>query len=184
MINDEPIKRLLRWRLAQAEREAPPAPRASRLLELARPWWETRPEQFRELWARLGLIQVVYGHAMVEPCAPRGSGYPVPALIARTGEIEMETSVRVLYLGFRAGRMSLRFQLDALSEQADAAFEVTFISEAAALPLFAALATPSVDHEYRLEAELTDAIAGDWKGLKVTDRMPFRLILRSPVKTD
>ena len=37
------IGQLLRWRLARAEAEAP---RAARLLELSRPWWETLPERF------------------------------------------------------------------------------------------------------------------------------------------
>jgi len=178
MNNSERIEQLLRWRLAQAECETPPAPRASRLLALARPWWETRPEQFGALWARLGLIQVAYGHAMVEPPASRGSGFPVPVLIVREDETELEASVRVLYLGTTNNRMSLRFHLDVPPERAAAGFEVTFVDEASAQPLFSAHATRSVDQEYRLDTELTEALAGDLGNLKVTDRMPFRLLLR------
>jgi hypothetical protein len=182
MINDELIGRLLRWRLAQAEMDAPPAPRALRLLEMARPWWETGPDQFQALWARLGKIQVVYGHAMVESSASRGGGYPVPALIVRVGEAEVETSVRVLYLSIREERMSLRFYLEGLPENTDESFEVTFVSEASALPLFNAQATRSVDSEYRLDVELAEKMARDWKEVRVMDRMPFRLIFRLPVK--
>src|SRR5436309_3280949 len=105
-----PVEQLLRWRLSQAEAEAPPAPRAGRLLELARPWWETWPERFQSFVERLGGIEVAYGHA-AEPRQPRG-GHPVPALVVRAVE-ELETSVRVLYINVREGRLRLRFQLDA-----------------------------------------------------------------------
>jgi hypothetical protein len=182
MIDDESIEQLLKWRLAQAESAAPPTPRAARLIELARPWWETAPEQFQALWARLGPIQVGYGHALAEPRAPRGGGYPVPALIVRAGETEVETAVRVLYLGIRDGRMSFRFHLEARPEPADAAFEVTFVADESAQPLFSAQATRSVDSEYRLDAELTGELARAWGDLRVMDRMPFRLILHWPVQ--
>jgi len=184
MIDDKSIEQLLTWRLAQAETEAPPAPRASRLLELARPWWETQPERFQALWARLGMIQIAYGHAMVEPHARRGGGYPVPALIERAGETEIETSVCVLYLSVSARRMSFRFHVDTLPEHAASGLEVTFVAEASALPLFSAHAARSVDSEYRLDADLTEEIASDWRELKVTDRMPFRLLLRVQAKAD
>src|SRR5256885_3187372 len=62
-----PIEELLRWRVAKAETDAPPAPRAARLLEMARPWWEIWPERFQSFVERLGGIQVAYGHAMAEP---------------------------------------------------------------------------------------------------------------------
>lgn len=175
MIDDDSVEQLLKWRLAQAELAARPAPRASRLLELTRPWWSTYPEQFRLLWARLGEIQVVYGHAMENPRASREGGYPVPALVVRVGAPEVEASVRVLYLGTRDRRMSLRFLLESAL---DPAFEVTFVSEAEGLPLFSATAMRSLDKEYRLDVELPENIASQWKDLRVTDRMPFRLILR------
>src|SRR5438477_12791678 len=79
-----PIEQLLRWRLAQAEAEAPPAPRAARLLERARPWWESWPERFQSVIERLTRIQIAYGHAMAEPQSR--SGHPVPALIVHTVE--------------------------------------------------------------------------------------------------
>src|SRR5438128_10069768 len=131
-----PIEELLRWRAARAEAEAPPAPRAARLLEMARPWWEIRPERFQAFVERLGRIQVACGHAMGEPRQSR-SGHPVPTLIVRAVE-ELETSVRVLYLNVRDGRLRLRFQLDAAAVQAQESFEVTFVSDKSERPLLSA----------------------------------------------
>jgi len=168
---------LLRWRLSRAEAEAPPAPRAARLLELARPWWERWPERFQSLVERVGRIQIAYGHAMTEP-GRGGSGYPVPAVIFRTAE-ELETSVRVLYFAMRDGRLRLRFELDAAIGRGRESFDVTFIADRAARPLLSARATLSMDSEYRVDAELSGELARDWALLKVTDRLPFRLILRS-----
>jgi hypothetical protein len=176
-VNKIPVKQLLRWRLSQAESEAPPAPRAARLLELARPWWETWPERFQSLVERVGRIQMAYGHAMTESGHTR-SGHPVPTLVVRPGE-ELETSVRILYLNVRDGRLWLRFHLDGVAAQAQESFDVTFVTDQPAPPLLSARATLSVDNEYRVDAELSGELARDWASLKVTDRMPFRLILRS-----
>ena len=172
-----PIEELLRWRAAKAEAEAPPAPRAARLLEMARPWWEIWPVRFQSFVERLGRIQVAYGHAMAEPLQSH-SGHPVPALIVRAVE-ELETSVRVLYLNVRDGRLRLRFQLDAATLQAQERFEVTFVSDKPERPLLSAAAILSLDSEYRIDTELSEELAHGWEQLKVTDRMPFRLILRS-----
>lgn len=180
MKKDVPVEQLLRWRLSQAEAEAPPAPRAARLLEMARPWWETWPEQFQSLVERLGKIQIAYGHAMSEPKQSR-SGHPVPVMILRAVE-ELEASARVLYLNVRDGRLRLRFQLETVPIPAESAYEVTIVSDATAKPLFSARASLAVGNEYRLDAELAEEIAKSWEQLKVTDRMPFRLILRSEVK--
>src|SRR3979409_1189700 len=97
------IEQLLRWRLERAEAEAPPAPRAARLLELTRPWWETWPEKFQSFVDRLSTIQIAYGHAMADP-APSRNGYPVPTLLVCSTE-EVETTARVLYLNVRDGRL-------------------------------------------------------------------------------
>jgi len=177
MKTEIPIEQLLRWRLAQAEAEAPPAPPATHLLELARPWWEIWPEQFHSLVERVGRMQVAYGHAMAEPGQSRG-GFPVPALIALANQ-EIEAFARVLYLNVRAGRLLFRFQLDALATQAPERLEATFVAAPSAPPLLRALATLSVDTEYRIDADLPAELAHDWEQLKVTDRMPFRLLLRS-----
>src|SRR5215467_10680571 len=91
-----PVQELLRWRLARAEDEAPPAPRAARLLELARPWWDTWPERFQKLVERLGELEVAYGHAMAETRRPSTEPL-VPAIVVRTAT-ETETSARLLYL--------------------------------------------------------------------------------------
>ena len=180
MSNEISVGQLLRWRAARAEAEAPPAPRAARLLELARPWWETLPERFQSRVERLGSIQIAYGHAMAEPAARR-SGHPVPTLIARRAE-ELETSVCVLYLGVRDGRLRLRFQLERAIASTANTFEATLIAEGVAI--LSAPAVLSVDYEYRMDCELPEKLVRDWKDLKVTDRMPFRLILRSDKDSD
>jgi hypothetical protein len=172
-----PIEELLRWRLARAEAEAPPAPRAAQLLERARPWWEIWPEQFRSSVKRLSQVQVAYGHAMADPRQPR-TAHLVPTLIVRTGE-EFQGFARVLYFSICSGRLRLRFQIDPAQGQSDPAFEATFIAAATAIPLFSARATLSVENEYRLDAELPEKIVVKWEQMKVTDRMPFRLILRT-----
>lgn len=171
------IEELLRWRVAQAECQAPPPPRAARLLELARPWWETWPEKFQLLVERVGRIQVAYGHAMAEPAQSR-TGHPVAALIV-CGVEEAEACARVLYLNVRDGRLRMRFQLDAAPTSTPQCFEATFVAAAGTAPLLSASAVLSVDSEYRIETELPEELARPWKLLKVTDRMPFRLILRS-----
>jgi hypothetical protein len=177
MKTEIPIEQLLRWRLAQAEAEAPPAPRATRLLERARPWWETWPEQFQAVVERLGRIQIAYGHAMAEPL-PRRTGHPVPVLVA-VGSEESEGSAHVLYLSVRDGQLRLRFQLEVSSPPPESSYDVTFVSEPEAQPLFSARACRSVESEYRLDTELPAEVATRWARLKVTDRMPFRLILRA-----
>lgn len=168
------VEELLRWRLARAEAEAPPAPRGARLLELARPWWERWPERFQAYVERLGRIQVAYAHAMAEPARGR-TGHPVPTLIAGA---ELETAARVLYFSVRDGRLRLRFQLDVASEHAEQDYDVTFVLEPGGRPVLFSNAVASVDNEYRLDADLPEELAVSWEALRVTDRMPYRLILR------
>jgi len=171
------IEQLLRWRQARAVSDAPPAPPATRLLELAQPWWETWPEQFQALVSRLGQIQIAYGHAMVESGQSR-AGHPVPVLLV-TGQEQVEALARVLYFSVRDDRLRLRFQLDGAPRQEQEAFDVTFVCNATQRPLASASAAPSVDCEFRIETELPPELAKDWERIKVTDRMPFRLILRA-----
>src|ERR1700722_11054298 len=173
-----PIKEILRWRLAQAEAAAPRAPRARQLLEMARPWWETWPERFKSLVERVGRIEIAYGHAMAEPGHARGRPYPVPALRVRACE-EFETFAQVLYLNVRDGRLRLRFHLETPPRSAPESFWVTFISVTSPLPVLSAQAMFSVDNEYRIDAELPAELALEWESIKVMDRMPFRLILRT-----
>lgn len=174
MSHEFSVEELLRWRLARAEADAPPAPRAARLIELARPWWEIWPERFQAYVERLGRIQVAYAHAMAELARGR-TGHPVPTLIA---DAEVETAARVLYFSVRDGRLRLRFQLDVASEHAEQDYDVTFVSDPGDRPLLSANAVASVEHEYRLDADLSEELASSWEALKVTDRMPYRLILR------
>ena len=58
-------------------------------------------------------------------------------------------------------------------------FEATFVADESARPLLCAPAILSVESEYRIDAELPEELAQGWERLKVTDRLPFRLILRS-----
>jgi hypothetical protein len=169
------LERLLRQRLAKAEAEAPPPPRARELLDLVRPWWEVWPEKFREQAARLTRMQVEYAYAMDGARAGR-AGHPVPVLIAHAEELE--TFARVLYFAVSGGTLRMRFQLEAVPGRAEPAFDVTLVSDRESRPLVAAYATESVTGEYRLDADLPDELASRWAELKVTDRMPFRFILR------
>jgi hypothetical protein len=178
MKTEVPIEHLLRWRLARAEAEAPAAPRAARLLAVPRPWWELLPEQFAQLVHRLRAIQVQFGHAMADPGQSQ-PGYRVAALITGAGE-DLETAARILYLSVQGTRLRLRFELEQRpAADMPGAVEVAFVAEQAGQPLFSAGATLSLEKEYRLEAELPPELARSWQRLKVTDRMPFRFLIRA-----
>src|SRR5215467_6141961 len=99
MKSEMSLKQLLRWRLARAEAEAPPAPRAARLLELARPWWETWPEQFQRLVERLSRLEIAYGYAMAEARRVPGENL-VPTLISHRAH-DLETTARLLHFSVR-----------------------------------------------------------------------------------
>jgi len=175
MRRDFDIEQLLRWRLERAESDAPPPPKGLELLRRARPWWEVAPERFAASVRRLGAIEVSYGYAMSELQHGHG-GHPVPALINDDGE-ELESPVRVLYVSIRDGRLRLRFQLDPIP-RIEPGYDVTFVSEVGQQPVLFGYASLSVDGEYRLDTELPGELATTWQSLKVTDRMPFRFILR------
>lgn len=177
-----PLEQLLRWRLARAEEEAPPAPRAKRLLELARPWWETWPERFQELVVRLGQLEVAYGHAMAETRRPPTEPL-VPAIVVHTAT-ETETSARLLYLNIRDSHLRLRFELADEQQLSEPAYEVTFVCRASSQALFSAVAARSANGEYSLSEQLSDELMSKWGALKVTDAMPFRLILRPMERGD
>src|SRR5262249_31748035 len=134
MNTDEDIDQLLQWRLRLAEKEAPPAPRASRLLEFCQPWWQLAPERSRRLFDRVARMQFAFGHAMVAGGGSR-SGHPVPVLLMR-GDKEIETAARVLYFSLRDGQLRLRFQLDAVPAPLEPAVQVTFVA-VDSTPLFA-----------------------------------------------
>lgn len=170
------VEELLRWRLERAEAEAPPAPRAAQLLERARPWWETWPERFADLAARLSQMEVSYGHAMAET-RRLPTEHLVPALIVHTAA-QTETSVRILYFSLRNGQLRLRFQLSATGDSSEPAYDATFICRATSQPIFSAPAERCANGEYSLAQTLPEELAAKWTPLKVTDEMPFRLILR------
>lgn len=177
---DDAVLQLLRWRLERAEADAPPPPSARELLDRGRPWWERWPERFRTQVARLYEMPVAYGFAMVAAAERRG--YPVPVLIDRAEGSEVHA--QVIYFDVRGGRLRMRFALDDLRAASQPAadegqgFETTFVGDASHEPVLVAEARPAPNNEYRLEAELPPHLEAAWIALRVTDRFPFRLILR------
>lgn len=167
------IEQLLHWRLALAEREAPPPPRAAELLEALRPWWERWPERWRDRVARLTAMPIALGFAKTP--GERAGGYPVPAIVG--GSEDRERYARVLYLAVRAGRVRLRFTLDDDTGTTHATVETTLVDADNGAPLVWAIAERAQTGEYRLEAALPAELREAWGALKVTDRMPFRFIL-------
>ena len=177
------LAELLRWRLEQAEKEAPPAPRAARLLEIARPWWETCPEKFRALVQQLGALQMGYGHAMVDPGVMANLAPVVPALFIGSDAIT-EARVQMLYFDVTDSRLRMRFEIDLLPAQLSAAMEVTFIAEKDLRPLFTTVAHASMPNEYWIEVVMSGDLGRDWEPLKVTGPMPFRLLFRPRTESD
>jgi hypothetical protein len=169
-----PIKQLLRWHLAQAVAAAAPAPRARRLLEASRQWWEARPEHYRALAEQLGRINIASGDAVAKPKASNG-GHPVPLLMILRAE-NLETSARIIYLNVRDSRLRMRFRLKSINSEGLQGFEVTFV-DSQLRPLFSAVATSLKNKEYCLDVELRAPLDRDWEQLKVKDQMPFRLML-------
>lgn len=175
------VEDLLQWRRERAEAGAPPAPSAIQLLKLAKPWWEMWPDRFATSVRRLAAIQLSYGYAMSHPSHGH-SGHPVAALISRDDD-EQESPARILYMSVHDGRLRLRFQLAPIP-RSDAAFEVTFVSEAGLRPILSARADLSGEDEYRVDVELPSELVAAWESLKVTDPMPFRFILRPASDTN
>ena len=174
------IEQLLRWRLDRAESEAPTPPSALYLLRRARPWWEIAPERFAASVRRLAQVQVSYGYAMPELHHGHG-GHPVPTVISHNDQ-DVESPARMLYVSVRDGRLRLRFELDPVP-RIERGYEVIFISEDELKAVLWAEASLSVDGEYRLDTELPEDLAKNWESLKVTDRMPFRFILRPVINS-
>ena len=170
------IKQLLHWQLARAKGAATPAPSARRLLEAARPWWETQPEQFKAWAERLGRIQIASGDAKAKPKAS-SAGHLVPVLIVHRAKT-VETSGRIIYLNVRDGRIRLRLNMDTVILNSLQGIEVTFV-DSQLRPLLSAAATSLRNQEYHLDIELPEPLAREWERLKAKDRMPFRLIVHS-----
>lgn len=172
------IEQLLRWRTALAEREASPRPRAAELIAALRPWWERWPELFRARVVRLSAMPLAYGYAMAG--SDRATGYPVPAMIV--GSEDAEAYARVLYFSVRVWQLRLRFSLDDAALASHDAFEATLVDDASGIPIALARAERGQTGEYRLDATLPEQVAQAWETLRVTDRMPFRLILEPAVR--
>jgi hypothetical protein len=176
MSRDEPVEALVRWRLALAEDEAPPPPRAIELLERSRPWWEREPAQFRVQAARVHRMPAALGFAM-SAAATGGNGGLVPAVISATADVE--TYVQLLYLSAQNGRLRMRFTIDVDGLDTYRAFDTAFVSDSSESPLFTAIAELSQSGEYRLDVALPPDVANTWATLRITDHMPFRLILQA-----
>ena len=176
MNTDLTIEHLLNWRMDAAAGAAPPPPRAARLLAGSRPWWERWPARFEHLSERLCGMEAGYGYAATADPPPLG-GCLLPTLIVQVRE-EVETSARLLYLQVRDGRLRLRFLVDAALAPIEGDLEATFIGESDGRPLFVAPVIASPGREFRIDTPVDESIASRWEALKVTDRMPFRLILQ------
>lgn len=176
---DRSLQLLLHWRAEQAEMEAPPPPRASELLRRARPWWLRMPEEFDRGVARLFQTRLNLGYAL-EGGPARQRGATVPALLPGP-DGERLGYVRVTYLSIRDDRLRLRFTLDDQTARLDATLALTFVADPSGAPLLEAAAHEAGDHEYRAECPLPPELAAEWSRLRVTDAMPFRLIVRSDV---
>ena len=172
-----PIYELLRWRLEHAKSEAPLAPPASRLLDLSLPWWERQPEKFQLLMAQLEKIPPLDGRRSSKSSRSHRPQL-VPALFVRGSE-KFANSVSVQYFRVRDGRFRLRFKLDTALMPAEPTLQATFISVTGGRPLLCVTATVLASGGYSVDMELPPELAQDWEQVKVTDRMPFRLILRS-----
>ena len=175
MTRGVPIEQLLRWRLRRAEADAPPAPRAESLLELIRPRYDRWPERFRAQLMRVRQMPLAYGYAMSAPERER-RGHPVPTLIADADDVE--TYTRVTYINVREARARMRFQVDGATLHPHHAFDAIFVSDASETPLCTAVAVRSHADEYRVDIDLPDHLVRSWAALRVTDQMPFRMILR------
>ena len=171
---DSSMEALLRWRLARAEAEAPPPPSARVLLELARPWWDVWPERLRARLDRLAQMPPAFGYAMTALERARAA-HPVPTIVAGTDD--RETRARVSYFSVRDGGLRLRFRLDDAPAAPEPSFEATFVSHAGDRAMFIGTATLAQSGEYRVDVALPDDLADAWRQVRVTDPMPFRLIL-------
>jgi hypothetical protein len=174
MTNEISIERLLRWRLALAAADAPPPPRAALLLQLARPWWEVWPHRMRARLEQLRRMPAALGYAMAA-VPPAGRGHPVATILA-LGE-DVEAYAQVHYFSVRDGQLRFRFMLDHPAATQTEQFEATFIADGDMPSPFAAPAHRAPNGEFRLDVELPDELASAWGTLRVTDPMPFRLIL-------
>jgi hypothetical protein len=172
-----PIKELISWRYKLAKSEAPSRPSATRLLDLALPWWEKNPEEFRSLAAQLNQIELAEDRPVAK--SRRGRGQPIAALAVFRGK-KFQNSVRVQQFRLRNAKLNLSFEMETAMPAMGPTLEVTFISDHSAQPLFCALATASANGTYRINTELPSNLIPDWGRLKPADRMPFRLLLRFP----
>jgi hypothetical protein len=175
MTPDKLAEEYLRWRLEQMKAEAPAAPAASQLIELALPWWERSPERFRSLVGRMETIRNGQDHNGDHTNSSPDS-HEVPTLIVR-GQSEIQSLARVLDFKIYDGKLHFRFKLEPPLTPVDSTLEVTFLSDAATRPLFFAPAFGSEEIGYIVYADILPELAREWASLKETERLPFRLII-------
>ena len=172
-----PLEELLRWRLKYAEEGAPAPPKAVHLLQSARPWWEKRPKDFRLQMEHLRKIQSAHRRATTNK-GRNSNGILIPTLLVRK-EVESENYAFVTHLRVLETTLRLIFKVKAKLSPMDQNLEVTFISEATLRPMFCVATSISTDSTFQIDTEIPLEIAKDWKHLKLTDPMPFRLIIHS-----
>lgn len=173
-MRDDAMERLLQWRLAAAESEAPFPPRAALLLQSAQPWWERWPQRLRERIDRLQRMRATLGFAQETNSQPQ-RGHPVATLLAL--EHDVEAYAWVLYLRVRDGWLHLRFVLQEPVPATPGTVDATIIADRAMSAPIAGRATRAPNGEYRVDVELPAPLAEEWELLRAAERMPFRLIL-------
>jgi hypothetical protein len=175
MNNENLSDSVLQWRLARAGRGAPPPPNSARLIEQLRPWWEIWPEKLTALRGQLVNLRVTFGHAAVN-APPSCGSVPVPTVFVHDNK-QTGTLAKIVFLSVRGLTLRMRFQIDALPSDATGNLELTILSDQSSRPLVAAEANPVGSGEYRAEVELPPDLAEQWASLKMSERMPFGLIL-------
>ena len=125
-------------------------------------------------------FQSAHSHAATNK-RRKGTGVPVPALLVYK-EVESEIYALVTHLSLLETKLRLRFKLETKLSPVDQNLEVTFISNATLTPMFYVTTTVSADDTFHIETELPVEIAKDWEQLKLTNPMPFGLIIHSNVE--
>jgi hypothetical protein len=172
-----PLEQLLHWRLKQAEAAAPPPPKAAQLLQSARPWWKKRPKEFRSKVEHLRTFQSTLSHSTNNK-RRKANNILVPALLVYN-EIESGVYASIKHFRVLETKLHLSFGLETKMSLVDHNLEVTFISNVTPAPMLDATATISADNTFHLETELPVEIAKEWEQLKLTNPMPFGLIIHS-----
>jgi hypothetical protein len=177
MNKEKPHDTFLHWRLNRAELAAPPPPNSDLLIERLRPWWEAWPEKLAAMRGQLANLRVTYGHAAVA-ATPDRTHVPVPTIFV-DDDGPTGTVAKLVFLSLRDRTLRIRFEIDGLPTDGASDLEITMIADLSPHSVVSAEASPVAPGEYRAEVDLPSELAEQWAELKVSDRMPFGLILFS-----